>query len=164
MTNVIKTILFAGPMLMACAAFCQQGRTAAAYTNVTECLGVEGDGSQTVKAHGVGRNRQDAVEQARKNAVRDVIFRGLREGKPDCEKRPILPEVNAQEKYVDYFNNFFADGGPYRDFVSAEDERLASRITREKQRGRNSVSHSFIVRVKRSEIVKRLEQDGILNR
>ena len=35
----------------------------------TECLGIEGDGSQTLRAWGTGRNRADAVEQAKKNAV-----------------------------------------------------------------------------------------------
>ena len=38
------------------------------YTYDTECIGVEGDGSQTVKGWGSGRNREDAVEQAKKMA------------------------------------------------------------------------------------------------
>ena len=79
---------------------------AANYSNPTECLGVELDGSQTLKAWGNGRNRQDAVDQAKKNAIRDVIFKGIRDGKSECNTKPLVFEVNAQDKYEDYFNVF----------------------------------------------------------
>jgi hypothetical protein len=125
-------------------------------------MGVEGDGSQTLKVSGTGRNRSDAIEQARKNAVRDVLFNGIREGKPECERRPLVPEVNARQKYAAYFDAFFADDGPYASFVTAEDERLGRRIMRERQTGRGSVSHQFIVRVLRSELRARLIADQIL--
>ena len=100
------------------------------YSYSTECLGVELDGSQTLKAWGNGRNREDAVEQAKKNAVRDVIFKGIREGKQDCNQKPLVFEVNAQEKYEDYFNKFFADGGEYRNYISLKDERIFDKIKR----------------------------------
>ncbi len=132
------------------------------YTFKTECMGVEMDGSQTLKAWGNGRNRADAVEQAKKNAVRDVIFNGITEGKQDCEKRPILFEVNAQEKYEDYFNAFFADGGEYRNFISLRDERIGQKINRDRKKARESVTNGMIVRVLRSELKKKLIADGIL--
>lgn len=41
-----------------------------AYTNQTlECLGVELDGSQTLRVSGVGRNKADSKEQAKKRGV-----------------------------------------------------------------------------------------------
>ena len=46
----------------------------------SECMGVELDGSQTLKAWGTGRNYSDACEQAKKNAVRDVLFKGIKNG------------------------------------------------------------------------------------
>jgi hypothetical protein len=132
------------------------------YTYTSECLGVELDGSQTLKAWGNGRNREDAVEQAKKNAVRDVIFRGVREGRQDCNQKPLVFEVNAQEKYEDYFNRFFADGAGYREFISLKDERIFDKLKRDKQRTSESVTHGVIVRVLRSELKQKLIQDGIL--
>lgn len=140
----------------------QVNKVAGNFSHATECMGVEGDGSQTVKAYGNGRHRWDAIEQARKNAVSDVIFNGLREGKPECEQRPLVPEVNARQKHEKYFNAFFADDGPYKEFVSTEDERLAQRVRRDKTRGRESVSHAFIVRVLRPQLKEKLIADGIL--
>jgi hypothetical protein len=76
------------------------------YSKETECLGVEMDGSQTVKAWGFGNGKKDAVEQAKKTAVRDVLFKGIRSGKDECNQKPLINEVNAQEKYEDYSINF----------------------------------------------------------
>ena len=71
-----------------------------AYTTFeTECLGVELDGTQTLRAWGTGKNKGDAIDQAKKNAVRDVIFKGITSGSSECNKRPLIFEVNAQEKY-----------------------------------------------------------------
>ena len=42
---------------------------------------------------GNGRNRFDAIEQAKKNAVRDVIFKGITDGKNECNNRPVLVKL-----------------------------------------------------------------------
>lgn len=69
-------------------------------------MGVELDGSQTLRVLGYGRNRSDAKEQAMKNAVWAVVFDGIREGVSGCNMRPLVTEVNARERYEDYFNVF----------------------------------------------------------
>lgn len=139
-----------------------QKSTSGNYTYKTECMGVEMDGSQTLKAWGNGRNRFDAVEQAKKNAVRDVLFNGINEGRQDCERRPLVPEVNAQKKYEDYFNKFFADGGEFKNFISLKDEKILDKISRDKQKARESVTHGLVVRVLRAELKQKLIADGIL--
>ena len=139
-----------------------QKSTAGNYTYKTECMGVEMDGSQTLKAWGNGRNRGDAVEQAKKNAVRDVIFNGINEGRQDCERRPLVSEVNAQRKYEDYFNKFFADGGEFKKFISLKDEKILDKISRDKQKARESVTHGLVVRVLRAELKQKLIADGII--
>ena len=54
-----------------------QRRTSSYYESSTTYLNAEADGSITVRAYGMGRNRQDAIEQAWKNAVHDIIFKGV---------------------------------------------------------------------------------------
>lgn len=129
------------------------------YSSETECLGAELDGSQTVRAWGTGRNKTDAVEQARKNAVRDVLFKGITKGTGDCNVKPLLMEVNAQEKYEYYFNTFFQDGGVYKDYVSNEDTRRSSNISSSTDA---QVKYGVVVRVLRSELKDRLINDNIL--
>src|SRR5688572_5726032 len=84
-----------------------QKKIAGNYTYETECISTELDGSETIMAWGSGSNKNDAVEQAKKNGIRDMLFKGIRKGKSDCNQKPIIFEVNAQEKNEEYFRKFF---------------------------------------------------------
>lgn len=57
------------------------------------------------------KTREDAIEQACKNAVRDVLFKGVQTPENTILSRPLIREINAEEKYQYFFNPFFADGG-----------------------------------------------------
>jgi hypothetical protein len=131
------------------------------YTHEIECLGAELDGSITVKAWGKGKNRADALEQARKDAINEVLFTGIRNGKPECDARPILNAPNIRENKSEYFNNFFRDDGDYKKFVSSKDESFGKK---EKVKGRDGdVMYGFIVRLLKSDLKKQMIKDGILN-
>lgn len=133
------------------------------YNYKTSCVSVEGDGSQTVKAWGSGNNRADAIEQAYKNAVRDVLFKGIIDGRPECNKRPVLAEVNARKKYERYFNNFFSDNGPYKDFVSEKDgSRYHIEVIKERKKAGSQEMYGVVVRVLRPALKEKMIKDGIL--
>lgn len=148
---------------MAFATSCRKDTTISSqgsfYSFETECLGTELDGSQTVRAWGAGSNKADAIEQAKKNALRDVIFRGVTAGTGGCSTRPLIFETNAQEKYEFYFNKFFADGGEYSKYATSEDENLTSRI---KGKSSTQTNYGVVVRVKRAELRQRLIDDKII--
>lgn len=124
-----------------------------------ECMGTDMDGSETVRAWGQGKNKSQAMETAKKNAVRTIIFSGVRGGMQGCDLRPIIGGANAQEKNQMYFNRFFADGGAYRDYVSMEDEKRTSRI---KSSNKSIENWSIVVRVDRAGLRQRLIDDGIM--
>lgn len=125
----------------------------------TECLGVGLDGTQTLRAWGTGKNQADATEQAKKNALRDVIFKGIRSGSAECNQRPLIFEVNAQEKYEYYFNAFFTDGGEYTNYVNLGNEKKTSKI---KASNKTQENWGVVVRVNRAELRNKLVQDGII--
>ena len=122
------------------------------------CMGIEHDGSQTLKVWGKGSTKADAIEQAKKNAVYAVLFDGIRASGP-CERRPLVPEVNARERYARYFNPFFADGGEYKRFVK---EDVPKDATRMESKGQISQNYGIIVTVDREGVRQQLEKDGIL--
>jgi hypothetical protein len=135
------------------------------YNYKTECLGVELDGSQTLKAYGIGRYWKDAADQAKKNAVRDVIFKGILDGSTECRVRPLLMEVNAEEKYEDYFAKFFKDGGEYKKFVSLKDERINRHVYRKRDfRNKDQSTYSVVVRVLRKDLEQKLINDNIIKK
>jgi hypothetical protein len=160
MKKTIK-ILFSCAFLVFAFIGCRSKETkiASYHTYEIECLGVELDGSQTLRVWGTGKNKRDAVEQARKNAVHEVIFKGIRKGKTECNLHPLLIEVNAEEKYEAYFQTFFTDKGDYDDYVSMADEKRCSKVREE-----NSlyVKYGIVVRVLRNELKERLKKDGVI--
>ena len=114
---------------------------------------------ETLRAWGRGKNRTDAIEQAKKNAVRDVLFKGVVAGSRECSVRPLITEVNAQERYASYFNDFFRDGGEYLKYVSMEDKKTNSNM---KASNKTQISYSTTVRVLRSQLQQKLIEDKIL--
>lgn len=129
------------------------------YNSDTECLGVELDGSQTLRVWATGRNKTDAIEQCKKNAVNEVIFKGIQSGNGGCSNKPLIMEVNAKEKYEYYFNVFFKDDGEYLKYISMEDTRT---LTKKRLRREEQVKYGLTVRVLRAELQARLIQDGII--
>ncbi len=152
---VLALLLFASMPIEA-----KKDKSLVAFENMPiECLNVELDGSQTLRVYGKGRNRTDAIEQAKKNAVREVLFNGIKSGNGGCNTQPIMLEVNAAEKYEYYFNVFFKDRGDYRKFISMEDQR-----TNTKKHGKSDTQayYAITVRVLRPELKQRLIDDGII--
>jgi len=162
---IIKLItrIFVLFIFTSCASTNPTNKIAGYATFTTDCAGTELDGSVTLKAWGNGRNYFDATEQAKKNAVRDVLFKGIRNGQPDCPSTPLVLEPGAQNKYEQYFAHFFKDNGPYLAYVNLKDERIGHKLTRDKKGAQNSVTESAVVRVKRLELKKRLIEDKIIS-
>ena len=133
--------------------------TAAYRTYETECLGVGYDGVQTLRVWATGRNRADALEQARKKAVYDVVFSGVYAGTGSCDARPVVLDPMAREKNPNYFNKFFSDGGDYKDYVTTAGQ---STSTVEYAKSDIGVLYGIVVRVDRSGLQARFRNDGII--
>lgn len=140
---------------------CAEAQTQTVYARSSvRCLGVELDGSQTLRVQGYGRNRSDAKEQAMKNAVWAVIFDGIRDGVEGCNLRPLVTEVNAKERYEDYFNLFFADNGEYKKYVSLRDTKKRSGGRSKDKLG---YAYDLTIRVLRAELKARLKADNVID-
>ncbi len=138
-----------------------KAQTRALYAHTTiKCMGVELDGSQTLRVQGYGRNRADAKEQAMKNAVWAVIFDGVKDGVEGCNMRPLVTEVNAKERYEDYFNLFFADNGAYKEYVSMRDTKRGSGGRAKDKLG---YAYDLTIRVLRAELKARLKADNVID-
>lgn len=157
MKKRIYSLLFA----LSCVVMVMAQKTSVyAYSqNTVECLGTELDGSQTVIVSGIGRTRADSREQCKKNAVWAVLFKGIRGGIGDCNMKPIITEANAEEKYEDYFNIFFMDGGEYLKYVSMEDTK---KYSQKKAKSKTHANYTYTVRVMRPQLKQRLTEDGVI--
>lgn len=132
------------------------------YSYETECLGVELDGSQTLRSWGSGRNRSDAIEQAKKNAVRDVLFKGIRKGNSECSLKPVLIDANVYEKNAEYFNHFFQDDGDYSKYITGEDgSDIHISVLKERTQAKDQEMYTVVIRVQRALLIKKMINDKI---
>lgn len=122
------------------------------------CLGSNHDGTQTLRSWGKGSSKSDAIENAKRNAVETVIFKGINSG-GDCDKRPLVNQANARELYEDYFNAFFKKGGAYAKYVKL-DEKRTSRINAS---GTSQEAWGVVLTVDRAALKKRLADDNLID-
>jgi hypothetical protein len=123
-----------------------------------ECMGTGLDGTQLIKVWAFGNKPDDAIYQARKNAVHAVIFKGIRIGKPGCMQSPLVTKPGAEVQHSDFFQNFFSDGGSYLRFVAQAGDGSVDRI----KLGKKSYKVGVVVSVMHAELRRELETAGIV--
>jgi hypothetical protein len=75
-------------------------------------------GTYQVKVWSYSKKVDTAIEQAKKNAVHGVIFRGFPAKGRVQGKKPLSRNPNLEIEHNDFFKDFFAQGGKYLKFVS----------------------------------------------
>ena len=130
------------------------------YDQEPQLIRVEHDGTYLIRSVGGGPNRVAALNEAKKNAVYEVLFDGISSNSSTMTPvKPVVLEVNAKEKYQDYFNAFFSDGGDYLKYVSQRGKRAGSRRL---TKNRSQVMCHTDVLVDVPALKARLKADNIL--
>lgn len=113
----------------------------------------------TMRCWGKGPDLSSAIREAKKNAVNEVLFNGF-DTSDNYIASPLIHEVNARERYADYFDRFFADGGEYEKFVTETSSTDGSRI---EAKSRGLQNHGITVTVDRNALKNQLKVDGLIN-
>lgn len=138
---------------------CKSSSINAYYPLETTCMGNNMDGSVIVRVNGMGATNAAAIREAKKRAVYDIVFNGLRNGQ--CNYRALVLEPNAKEKYESYFNSFFSDRGDFIDYVVMDATKMGSK---ESYSAKTHNSYVIVVRVLRSELENKLINDNIIKK
>ena len=89
---------------------------------IEAATGLAIQGSIIVKVWSYSKSKTVALEQAAKNAVHGVLFKGIaakNEGNIRIPaQRPIITDTNAEELNKDFLQDFFSDGGKYMKYVT----------------------------------------------
>ncbi|MFZ4797703.1 MAG: hypothetical protein ACOYMA_09430 [Bacteroidia bacterium] len=160
MKKILLVLLVAGAIIYTS---CKSKKnTAAFYDYEVECMGGGTDGTQFIKVWGYGSNPDIAIEQAKKNAVHALIFKGITTGKPGCMQKPLATQVGAEQQYKEYFDSFFSKEGKYLNFVSISND--GSINPNDRLKVGNKYKIGVAVSVKHASLRKELEAAGIVNR
>jgi len=146
--------------IMVLASGCGSRTSQAYYDQPSKVLSANYDGSYVIRTQVKARNSALAFADAKRKAVQEVIFDGVAAGSNGVQDlKPLVYDKNAREKYEDYFNAFFKDNGDWTEYCSLEDRRAFSSTY---QRTRTQMVQNVTVTVKRAELKKRLQADGII--
>ena len=83
-----------------------------------EPVSVGTQGTYLIKVWSYSRNPELAIEQAKRNAVHGVIFKGFGGISGVPGQHPLADSPNLEVEQAEFFRNFFANGGKYMKFVN----------------------------------------------
>jgi hypothetical protein len=132
------------------------------YYYETECVGVTGNGLQTLKSRGYGRTEKDAVFNARMRAVEDVVFKGIRGGASTCQVRPLVSNPNLKMERSAYWSRFFGVNGDFLKYVGEPDERFLRQYLGINKRNDDRKAYEVVVDVDLMALRTQLIRDGII--
>lgn len=101
------------------------------------------------------KNEQSALREARRNAVRAMVFRGLSTGR--CNEPPLVRQEQITDEVDRYFDTFFKEGGQYLSYVQYAGDEVESKVKVGKQ-----VKIQSTVVVQRKRLRSDLESAGII--
>lgn len=79
-------------------------------------------GTYLIKVWSYSKKPDVAIEQAKKNAVHGVIFKGFAAKSSVAGQKALANDVNLEVERADFFKPFFEDGGKYMKFVSTSND------------------------------------------
>lgn len=132
--------------------------TASYHSYETECMGKSMDGKQTLRVWASGRDRNDAINEAKKKAAYEVTFQGITAGRGECNSYPIIDQPSLRQTKSEYFDKFFSDKGAYKKYVKVEIKKSDMDMLQ----GDNHQMYEVIVEVDRSGIRQHFIKDKVL--
>lgn len=172
--NNIKHVLL---LMLSLVLMASCGATKKSTTNLgsssfkVQCLGSEADGKLKLRSWANAKTTPEAIENAKKKAIRELLFLGIRSGGSECGFAPMILEVNAAKKHEDYFNRFFADNGAYLMFVELVEDNMTTKKKSQKLakikskinvQSTSGVAHVIDVLVDKAALKKHLKSERIL--
>ncbi|MBE9487547.1 MAG: hypothetical protein IMY73_00015 [Bacteroidetes bacterium] len=119
------------------------------------------DGTKFVKAWGFGKKIDDAMEQAKINAVEAVIFDGLEKQNGSAVIPPLCREKNVNMLNSEYFKTFFEDDR-YSEFVKSVHSGLPKGANRREVKGGYKVA--MYLQIEFDKLRSQLEKEGAIKK
>jgi hypothetical protein len=128
-----------------------------------EAAGVGAQGTYQLKVWTYSKNADVAIEQAKKNAIHGVLFKGF-QGKTGVitGQKPMISDASAESTRADYFKDFFKDGGKYQQFVSLVNNGAIA--TGDRIKVGKEYKIGVVVSINKDNLRKELENQGIIKK
>ena len=127
-----------------------------------EAVGVGVQGTYQVKVWSYSKDPNVAIEQAKKNAVHGIIFKGFAGNERVPSQKSLVSNPSMDTERKDFFEPFFAHGGKYMKFVNLANNGAIAPGDRIKIGKEYKIG--VVVSVNVSALRKELEDAGIIKK
>lgn len=163
MKKVIYCSLLIGSFILVS---CKKSSTVATNLNTwtyeVECVNTATEGNYLLKIFSYNKNQKLAINEAKRNAVHSVIFRGFASNANCYQQSPLAASPGIEEQYKDYFRTFFADGGKYLKFATNSND--GSIAPEDRLKVGNQYKIGITISVQKDLLRQELEQAGVIRR
>ena len=90
---------------------------------------------------------KDAILNARRRAVDDVLFKGIRGGNSSCSVRPIISNPNTKINQEYYFNKFYAPNGDFEKYAGLPDENWLRQKLKVNKKSEGKHAYEIIIEI-----------------
>lgn len=146
-----KTTLILALFSITTLCFGQKSKNASYYSYKNECLEDKLDGNYIIKGWGTGSTKSEAIDQAKRNVLNDVLINGISKG---CNLLPLILDLNAKTKYKNYIYSFF--NSDYKEFIEVENSPKSLK------KSKKQTTYGIKLKVNRQALRQKLITDNIL--
>jgi hypothetical protein len=117
-----------------------------------------------VTAWGKGMSDEEALAEAKRNAIYDILYKGILDGNPSVRFPAIFLKNNAEALNSSFNAQFFSKDGPYLQYASLYDKAISqsrSKKIRKASRVLNSAIEYQIL-VDRNKLIQDLKAQNLL--
>lgn len=160
-TIIISLVFFTFPFLCQAQSKKKANKETSQWRYEVEAVGTGIQGTYQLKVWSYSRNQQTAIEQAKKNAVHAIIFKGFPSKGRVKGQKPLARSSNLEQEKALFFKEFFKDGGKYLKFVTLVNNGAIAPGDRIKI-SRKEYKIGVVVSVNVASLRKDLEDAGII--
>jgi hypothetical protein len=158
--TILFTLVFSSCLLAGCKS--KIDTISGYYDYETECVSVNRTGFQTVKAWGIGMDEKEAILNARRRAVDDILFQGITGGNSLCDMRPIISNPNKRRDNVNYFRNFFAANGAFENYAGLPEENWLRQKMKVNKKNKGRLAYEIIIEVDVDGLRNQMKRDNLI--
>jgi hypothetical protein len=129
-----------------------------------EPVSVGSQGTYQIKVWSYSKDPNVAIEQAKKNAVHGIIFKGFGGTRTVQAQKALVTDPAIAETRKDFFDAFFADGGGYMKFVNLSNSHEVAIAAGDRIKIGKEYKVGVIVSVNKDALRKELENAGIVKK
>lgn len=117
-----------------------------------------------VTAWGKGNSEEEALIEAKRNAINDILYKGIQSGNPSIRLSPVFMNKDAITQNQEFNASFFSNNGAFLNYVDYYDASISQSRSKKKRKADRvlNMAFDFQLLIDRDKLIIDLKNQGIL--